>query len=92
MVWKMLYYTSKNRFSGSSAKEVVQALYQDSANVTQKSFPEWLEYQKTIWQAKYEFEMPNSLESEEDCRIFIDFLLKIKVLSLFPSNKNTANF
>jgi len=79
---KMLtFHTLFNmEFSGSSAKEVVQALYEDSKKgMEELSFEDWWKYQQVSWQGKYALSIPPH-DKPDACEKLLNILIKVGVL------------
>jgi len=67
-------------FNGSSAEEVVQALYKDSKKgMEELGFKDWWKYQQESWRIKYALTIPPHDEPGA-CEELLNILIKVGVL------------
>ena len=81
---QLVYHTFYKEFSGSTAEEVIQRLYEDSKEGTGCSFPEWWDYQKKLWGQKYDHAIPETPDAENAHQKLLDFLVEVGALEVGP--------
>jgi hypothetical protein len=81
-------------FRGSSAEEVVQALYENSRQgMGDISFDDWWKYQTTVWENKYGMSVPSN-DTPRACEKLLEILVDVGALEKGPlpkGNKKTLD-
>ena len=82
---KLVFHTAfKEEFSGESPKEIVDALYENSAKgMGNISFEEWWKYQQTMWGGKYGVKIPEPSETDAH-EALLNVLTKVGALEIGP--------